>query len=249
VGEQVDASVAGAHLPVRVGVIDDRSGLQLIAVEAVHPEAGYAMVDELGLLGGRLHVQERLALRPHPMSRPGIWQVIRVWALDVAGNLMLCELECVRGITGNRHVFSVAGRTLDPLPPAVQAGRIETPRLHLSQPAPGTRDVMPWARLTLTVTDAGGAGVQAAQASACTADGLNCLVLQAADTTAFWRERRVMRLSGQTWAGMPRGTYRLHTLVMRDQSGNQTELLSSDFGGSTDFAVWFGEQRTIDIRR
>lgn len=249
VASQVDASAAGTHLPVLVKVIDDRSGLQLVAVEAAHPEAGFAMVDELGLLGGRLSVREHLALRPHPLSRPGIWQVMRVWALDMAGNLMLCELECVRGITGNRHSFRVTGRPQDSQPPTLLAGRIETPRLHLSQPAPGTMDVLPWARVTLTVTDAGGAGVQTAYATACTPEGLDCLVLQAADATGLGSDRRVMRLSGQVWPEMARGSYRLRTLLLRDQAGNQTELLSSDFGGDTDFAAWFGNQRTIEIRR
>jgi hypothetical protein len=110
-------------------------------------------------------------------------------------------------------------------------------------PAKGTTQA-PFVGLKMTVAESGAsgvAGIASVHAAFCLADESRCLDLMqsaplggAATSATVTVSRQVSTVLGQ----VP-GEYLLYEIVLVDRAGNARELLSTVFGGSTDFGSLF----------
>lgn len=231
--------------PFKVGIktTDDLSGLQYLSFRATGPsgqtlvggvDPGYPSLAFTG--NGGFPTAGRFL-------EPGAWKITLAFGSDWAGNYFEVD-EAALALLGNTSFTVVNNGGFDRVKPGLTSGKIQTPSVSLSSVAPGTAGVSPFVGVKLTATDAGNtalAGVRGATVQACQlADPAKCInlfgqvVATGLATATFSTKAQVAATQGN-----PPGDYILKKVVVSDHAGNETELLSTLFGGTTDFGTLF----------
>lgn len=180
------------------------------------------------------------------LLEPGTWVLESARVVDLAGNPAKYNQAALAAL-GSTPFTVVNGGVYDAVAPTLTSGKILTPSISLSGPAVGTSDQAPFAGVKLTVVDTGSttvAGVASAAVAFCLADESRCLDLLALPNAT--NSSTVTLTAGQQVSGalgqVP-GDYLLYEVVLIDQAGNMRELLSTQFGGTTDFSLLFPSTR------
>ena len=183
----------------------------------------------------------RAAIIATPWSEPGTWTLGDIVLRDAAGNQAVIDAATVAAFGGSTQ-FTLANRKGgDALPPTLLAGTVRTPTFSLAAIQKGTPLPAQFV-VDLHVKDDGEqiSGVRSASVQFCTADVVRCwsavtvenIASGAADLAlAAWQRPAQL--------GVPPGTYLLREVDIEDHAGNAGRYLSTDFGGTTDFAPIF----------
>jgi hypothetical protein len=117
-----------------------------------------------------------------------------------------------------------------------------TPALSLSTTHPGTNQP-PFAAIKIDVVDSGNtavAGIDRVSATFCLADSSRCISVTDNEASQHHAKSGFLRLGGQISPGYHTpGVYKLHNVSLGDRAGNVQFLMSTEFGGVTDFSAYF----------
>ncbi len=223
---------------------DDLSGLSHILIQAVGP-SGQSLFSLGNFDYPGLSASRRVPLNTLYAGRllePGAWTVVRARLVDLAGNPRKVEGAALAAL-GNTAFTVVNAGTFDNVAPTLVSGKLLTTSVSLSGTAKGTTQA-PFAGLQLSVADTGAsavAGVATAHAAFCLADESRCLDLLQTTPLGGGAASATVTIGTQVSAvlGHVPGEYLLYEVVLVDHAGNAREVLSTVFGGSTDFSTLF----------
>jgi hypothetical protein len=248
----VDAQSPLPAALANLAITDDLSGLQTWIVTLVGP-SGQMVQRVEGVSTGQRRLEGRVSIGAAPVatvpfsrySEPGTWTVDSVFISDAAYNARFYGREELAAM--GRSSFNVTNKAgFDKTGPRLLGGVIESKRVSLSTPPPGTWEgTLPVMSAALrTVDDGNGAiaGPAEAIAAFCLADRYHDCVdrfeLQG-HANEFGRRSATLRLGGQPRADQTPGRYLLQYVVLNDQARNMTVLTTHLLGGETDFSQLF----------
>lgn len=248
----VDAQAPAPAAVADLSITDDLAGVQTWIVTLVGP-SGQMVQRVEGVATGQRRVEGRMSIGAAPVAtvpfsrytEPGTWMVDSLFISDGAYN----------GRFYGREELAAMGRTSftvrnpgghDKTGPRLLGGVIESKRVSLSTPPPGTWEgTLPNLSAGMRVVDDGNgtiAGPADAIAAFCLPDRYaNCVdrfELQG-HANEFGRRSATLRLGGQPRADQTPGRYLLQYVVLNDQARNMTVLTTSLLGGETDFSQLF----------
>lgn len=236
----VDA-LAPASSFIVIKATDDLSGVRWGYAYATGPN-GQSVVAFLGMTLPSKKYDGGMSLSQlTPFSQPGVYTVNDVYLFDVADNMAHFD-EAALAALGGRTSFTVTNtRGYDTKGPVLRTGKVLTPQLSLSSTAPGTTKA-PYAAIQVSAADVGDtlvSGVTAIMAEFCIPDFSACFSVNADDMRDGTSS--TMRLAGQISAdfGQLPGEYHLRNLQINDYAGNDLFMVSTEFGGGTDFSAYF----------
>jgi hypothetical protein len=239
----VDVTAAGSDARVVFSATDDNSGVA----------SGYGWVSgpnnallwlwigngiaSRAVNGGAGH------LTTSPWAVPGTWYVNGVVLRDMNGNSMSWNRSDLAAMGAVTQFTVVNPKGGDGVPPTLVGGWVRTPTYSLASIQPGTADTPAQFIVSVKVHDAGNgqvSGIRIANLVFCTADMSSCLNTTSNDTLVSG----IADGSLLTWqlpaqAGVGPGTYRLREVDLYDYANNRTSLISTAFGGTTDFTPLF----------
>jgi hypothetical protein len=177
------------------------------------------------------------------LLEPGAWVIDEAAVMDAAGNLGYYGAAALAAL-GNTRFTVVNGGTYDTVAPTLTSGQILTPTVSLSSFAKGTTTLAPYVGVKVTAADAGStavAGLAGAGATFCVADASRCIAVGVATPNAGNQPSGTLVLGSQVASvlGQSPGEYLLSAILLWDQAGNVRELVSTAFGGSTNFGKFF----------
>jgi hypothetical protein len=173
-------------------------------------------------------------------AEPGTYTVTDVYLYDVAGNMAYFDEAALVGL--GRTTFEVRNRQgYDAKAPSLQSGKILTPQLSLSDTTPGSTRGR-FAGVQVKVTDQGDtvtSGVAWVSGEFCLLDTSACFWTNADDMSNGAASS--LRMGGELYAdsALVPGDYYLRTMQITDYGGNYQYLMGAEFGGSTDFSLYF----------
>ena len=241
---------AGAvPLSVLVKGTDDLSGLSHILIQAVGPSgqglAAYASFDYPVKSVSR-RVSMSTPFFAGRLLEPGPWTIVKARFVDLAGNPRKVEGAALAAL-GNTAFTVVNPGTFDNVAPTLTSAQLLTSSVSLSATAKGTTKA-PFIGVKLGVTDSGAsatAGIASVHAAFCLADESRCLdMLQSAPLGGNAKSATItigQQVSG-TLGHVP-GEYLLYEVNLIDHAGNIRNLLSTAFGGTTDFGALMGNTK------
>ena len=241
---------AGAvPLSVTVKGTDELSGLSHILIQAIGPSgqglAAYASFDyPVKSLSRRVSMSTPFFAGR--LLEPGAWTIVKARLVDQAGNPRKVEGAALAAL-GNTAFTVVNTGAFDNVAPTLTSAQLLTSAVSLSGTAQGTTQA-PFVGLKLGVADSGAtgtAGIASVHAAFCLADESRCLdMLQSAPLGGNAASATIT--IGQQVSpalGHVPGEYLLYELNLIDHAGNIRNLLSSEFGGTTDFGALMGNTR------
>jgi hypothetical protein len=256
----VDAQAAVPSAIANLSITDDLAGLQTWIVTLVGP-SGQMVQRVEGRSTGQRRLEGRVSLGAAPVatvpfsrySEPGTWTVDSVFISDANYNARYYGRDELAAM--GRTSFTVQNPAgFDKAGPRLLGGVIETRRVSLSTPPPGTWDGTPpvMAAALRTVDDGNGAIAGPAEAIAAFClpnryhDCVDRFELQG-HANEYGRRSATLRLGGQPRADQTPGQYILQYVVLNDEARNMTVLTSQLAGGETDFSQVFpGTTITIE---
>jgi hypothetical protein len=176
------------------------------------------------------------------LLEPGAWTIVHARLEDLAGNPRKVDAAALAAL-GNTAFTVVNPGTFDNVAPTLVSGQLLTASVSLTGTAKGTTQA-PFVGLKLSVADTGAtgvAGIATVHAAFCLADESRCLdVIQSTPLggSAVSATVTIGRQVAGALGDAP-GEYLLYEVVLIDHAGNARELLSTAFGGATDFSVLF----------
>jgi hypothetical protein len=256
----VDALAPMPAAVANLSITDDIAGVQTWIVTLVGP-SGQMVQRVEGVGTGQRRVEGRMSIGAAPVAtvpfsrytEPGTWTVDSLYISDGAYNGRFYGREELAAMGRTSFTVSNPGG-FDKTGPRLLGGVIETKRVSLSTPPPGTWEgTLPNLSAGLRVVDDGNgaiAGPSEAIAAFCLPDRYaNCVdrfELQA-HASEFGRRSATLRLGGQPRADQTPGRYLLQYIVLNDEARNMTVLTSQLAGGETDFSQLFpGTTITIE---
>lgn len=248
----VDAQGPVPSATVNLSLTDDLSGLQTWIINLVGP-SGQMVQRVEGISTGQRRLDGRVSVGAAPVatvplsrySEPGVWTVDSVFVSDAAYNMRIYDHDALAAM--GRTSFTVRNEGgYDKLGPRLLAGQIETKRVSLTTPPPGTWEgTLPNLSVGLRVVDDGNtavSGPQEAIAAFCLPDRYgNCVdrfELQG-HANEVGRRSANLRLGGQPRADQTPGRYILYYVFLADLARNAAVLSTSALGGETDFSALF----------
>lgn len=238
----IDVSAADNPLYVTVKGSDDLSGVYWGYAYGVGP-SGQSFYAGLNLSLPAKKLSSAMDVYSlSSFSEPGTYTFTTANFFDFAGNQASLDQDALAAL--GRSTFVVKNkRGFDTTQPKLQAGQILTPKVSLSATHPGT-DQPPYAAVSIDATDSGNtvvAGIAYASADFCLLDQSHCFGVYAGDTNGPRKlASETLRLGGQIQPGdLVPGKYHLRYVSMNDYGDNNTYLLSTKFGGGTDFSTYF----------
>lgn len=240
-------------LSVLVKATDDQSGLSHIFVQAVGP-SGQGLVS-MGVFDYPvLSVSRRVPLNSFFDGRllePGTWNIVYARLVDVAGNHLKVSGSALTGL-GNTQFTVVNAGSYDNVAPTLTGGQLLTPVVALSGAAKGTTQA-PFIGIKLSAADTGAtgvAGIAAIGLAFCLADESRCLdVIQTTPLGGNGASATVtIGRQVSTVLGDAPGDYFLYEVDLIDHAGNWRSLLSTAFGGTTDFGALISGGTKIQLK-
>ena len=155
------------------------------------------------------------------------------------------------------HSFTLINNGgFDITPPLFDSGAISTPSVKLSKPPKGTpAGTPPYVAADITVTDQGNgaiSGLYEAIVTMCLPNGTGgCRDTMTLDglTNKTGLLSNTVITGTQLRANQTPGQYQVYSLELRDVADNDELLLSSNFGGSTNFHNYFPQGITIFVNQ
>lgn len=238
VGTAVDLGVTTSQLLVDLTIADDLSGLGDIYLSLSGPNG---LSDHAAMYGGgSTNFRERVAVPLSPFLAPGPWEITAIQGYDRAGNHFYVAEEALRALGNTR--FTVTNKATDTKPPKLLSGKVLTPAVSRSVPVAGTSLPYNEVRAQVMVSDAGNrviSGIAFATLTYCLADASKCIVMSNYARNVYGEAKRTLPLSGSVWPYDTIGSYRLSTVNLRDNAGNERWYTGTEFGGDTDFSAMF----------
>lgn len=236
-------------LSVLVKGTDDLSGLSHILIQAVGPSgqdmAIYASFDyPVKSLSRRVSMSTPFFAGR--LLEPGPWTIVKARLVDWAGNPRKVEGSALTAL-GNTAFTVVNTGAFDNVAPTLTSAQLLTSSVSLSGTAKGTTQA-PFVGIKLGVADSGAsavAGIASVHASFCLADESRCLDLLQSTALGGNAASATITIGRQVSSvlGHVPGEYRLYEIHLVDHAGNLRSLLSTEFGGTTDFGALMGNTR------
>jgi hypothetical protein len=233
-------------LSVLVKGTDDLSGLSHILIQAVGPSgqglAAYASFDYPVKSVSR-RVSMSSPFFAGRLLEPGSWTIVKARFVDLAGNPRKVEGAALAAL-GNTAFTVVNTGGFDNVAPTLTSAQLLSSSVSLSATAKGTTQA-PFVGLRLGVADSGAsavAGIASVHAAFCLADESRCLDLLQSTALGGNSVSATITIGQQMSAALGHvpGDYLLYEVNLIDHAGNIRSLLSTAFGGSTDFGALMG---------
>lgn len=248
-GSTLDVGKATPPFSVLVKAQDDLSGVLGVAYFATGPSGQRIF----GVLSGdypALGLSRRGGFAQMYVGRllePGAWVVTEAAVTDGAGNIATYDSAALAAL-GNTKFKVINPGTYDAVAPTLTSGQILTPTVSLSAFAKGTPNLAPYVGIKLTASDTGStavAGLAGAGATFCVADASRCIDLAVTTPNGGNQPSGTLVLGSQVASvlGQSPGDYVLSAVLLWDQAGNVRELVSTAFGGTTNFGKYFASTR------
>ena len=171
-------------------------------------------------------------------AAPGSYVFNWAYAYDDAGNYTYYDQQALAAL-GNATVTVTNPKATDSVGPTLVGGKLLTTKVSLSTNQPGT-DHGSYAGLSLSFTDSGEqaiSGVNYASAIFCLEDNTQCFGTWASNGVEGQGSAK-FTLGGQpSNYGIAPGRYYLSYVYATDYASNYVYLISTRFGGSTDFST------------
>lgn len=241
---------AGTQWVFNVQAKDDLSGVSYLYVHVTGPDGQSIGVSDYADAPDR-NWRRQMAQDSSPYTGPGIWSVDYLYLADFAGNTSYYDHDALAAL-GNTEV-EVINRTFDIVAPTLANGVIKTPVISLASHPRGLPNSSPYARVDMTLGDSGGqfvSGIAYAQAYFCQFDdnggcsnglSLNGHVSKRGASAA------TLETASSTYYQQVLGVYQLYYVYVVDHAGNTLYLLNKDYGGDTDFSLYF-PSTTIELQ-
>lgn len=243
-GAAIDLGVPTSQLLVDLSITDDMSGLDYFYVYVLSPSM---KSDQLGLFGaGTTNLRERVALTLPVFAEPGVWEINGIGGYDRAGNHFYVDGQVLATLGNTR--FTVTNKATDTKPPKLISGKVLTPVLSRSQTVPGT-SLHNEARAQVTVSDVGNrivSGPNSVTLTYCLTTSGPCLYLMNYARGVYGEGKRTVQASSSVPSNEATGTYRLSSVRVTDNAGNERAYVGTEFGGDTDFSTMF-DSVTIEV--
>lgn len=238
---EVDVTSGTAELVASFTATDDLSGVSHGYGHAIGP-SGQVVGIQFYEAFPRKKFSGTMVSGPLPaLLEPGEYQFDFAYVHDVLHNSGRYEGAALAALGNTRFVVKNRGG-YDAKPPTLVTGKVLTSTLSASGHQKGTANEVPRLGISLDATDSGNsaiAGVLSSQAEFCMTDESNCLFLAAEDTGQPRRASISLRLGNYLDPDTPVGDYHLRTVYLVDYAGNETKLVGTEFGGTTDFGAYF----------
>lgn len=220
---------------------DDNSGVRSAMFQAVGPSGQriFALTD---VTYPAKTVSRRLGFNPYFAARllqPGVWRIDHARIEDVAGNPGKYGAAALAAL-GNATITVTNSGSYDTVAPTLTGGQVLTTSVSLSGTARGAPGQAPFVGMKVQATDTGStatAGVAGAGFAFCLAEESRCLELWASNGGTVNSATFLAGAQVSPTLGHVPGVYHLYSVVVYDQAGNFRELVSTFFGGSTNFAA------------
>jgi hypothetical protein len=243
-GTTLNVSKATPLFSVLIKATDDLSGVRDILFLATGPSGQRIFVDTRADYPTTSFVR-RVGFTSFYAGRllqPGVWRIDEARVEDLVGNPGKYNQTALAAL-GNTTFTVVNTGAYDAVAPTLTSGQILTPTVSLSATAKGTTNQAPFVGVKVTAADTGStavAGMAGAAAAFCIAGNNPCLELWASPTGGS-QATGTFVVGAQVSAvlGHVPGEYQLYEVVLWDQAGNTRELVSKDYGGTTDFSTLF----------
>ncbi|WP_374675428.1 hypothetical protein [Ideonella sp.] len=244
----VDARAPVPSATVRMALSDDLSGLQTWIVTLVGP-SGQMVQRVEGVATGQRRVAGGVSVGGSPVAavpftaytEPGTWTVESLFVSDNAYNMRIYDRDMLAAM--GRTSFTVhnpAGH--DKEAPRLVRGAVQTPRVSLSTPPPGSwPGRLPYLAAAVHTTDTGNgivAGASSAVLTFCLPDRFGDCVDRfelPGQVAELGREANVIRVGAEARADLTPGRYMLYSVYIEDAGRNFRYMMYSD----TDFSAYF----------
>lgn len=263
----VNAQGVNQYITATVTVTDDLSGVAWFVVDFRSPSGMHHVTRAKSIPVPRTKVKSEITVGASPFSEPpflrfaepGTWTIYSLSASDAAGNTVSYN-ESQLNLIGGYHRFQVSNSGgYDAAAPALASGTIMTPIVRLSKAPKGMpAGTPPFVNARVSMTDSGNgivSGTYIGRLMFCLAGSGSC---QAGATNTFVMSG-VSNRTGLTASTLTVGTslaknqvlgnYLIHSLEMVDVAGSHRTLLSTDFGGSTDFHAYFPQGVAVFVNQ
>lgn len=239
----VNAAHADAQAKVTVDLSDDMSGIVDVYVRATSPSGTQTIFGydkNMNFLTKSYHRVVNVDMRA--FSEPGVWTITQIGAVDAAGNSMVMDGPELAAL-GSSTTFTVTNvNGGDIVPPTLVSGSIVKTSISLSTPPVGATSGKPLLGVKILAQDTANGGFPVSGATQvwtafCLSDMSNCIYPGAVETDAGLSQTS-FNVSFRVYT-IPVGKYYLYSVEMQDSAGNDSYMLSTKFGGTTDFTTLF----------
>ena len=238
--KSVDLSQPAPSLVFSVSATDDLSGLWSLLVAAQGPSGQSLFVGANPWAPTKFSGTIGQGYSLTGFEEPGTYSLSYAYLYVAAGNLAFLSRDELVAL-GGRTEFTIKNKLgYDSTPPQLVGGKILTREASASANHPGT-EMQPIVMATVDVTDTGNtalSGVYFTDLEFCLADASHCLLLYGNNEPPRRAATTVTAGHLLDSSAQP-GVYHLRRLSSRDYAGNSIYLVSTQFGGSTDFGAYF----------
>lgn len=217
-GGKVNAALKNAQAVVALGIVDNLSGINSVAVVLESPSGQQAAADwSPSLESTRYQVQ--IGVDMADATENGTWRILAVTLQDANGNTSSYGADALAAL-GNT-TFVVYGAAGDQTAPeAVPGGAVLTPVVSRSTPP---RGMLPgsYARvgLQLNIQDTGASGIRSVSAEYCVNEGWDCFYMSG-NVPVRGISSATLMLGGHVYDGHSVGTYTPYSISVYDYAGN-----------------------------
>ncbi len=241
VGKTVDVSSLLQPLDLAYAVTDDFSGFRGGYVQFEGPQGQFAWAWFGDAVDRRSERGRGVEATLTPFSMNGDWHVTTVQLMDAAYNYSFYSEQDLIDRGANTHFTVINTVGVDQIAPTLVSGITRTRAVSMSRNEPGTTGPSP-AVVELRVRDTGdtvASGVQFAQATYCLDDNSSCFSAYGNTLPRGFVAGPVMLNAFPSQQVSVVGNYALHDVTLYDRANNVTHLVSTAFGGTTDFSQYF----------
>ncbi|MFO1337093.1 MAG: hypothetical protein U1F53_02480 [Burkholderiaceae bacterium] len=261
----VNAQSNNQYVTTTITLTDDISGVASYSVDFRSPSGMHHVARVKTIAVPRTKVKSEITLGASPFSEPpflkfaepGTWKVYSLTTTDAAGNTRSYD-ESQLGSLPGVHTFQVTnGGGYDIVPPTLASGTIQTPTVRLSKEPKGTPvGTPPFVSAQVSMTDAGNGVVSgnyigrlmfcAAGSGSCQPGATNTFTMSGVSNRTGLAANS-LAVGTQLVTNQMLGNYLIHSLEMVDVAGSHRTLLSTDFGGATNFHTLFPQGVTVFV--
>jgi hypothetical protein len=263
----VNAQAVNQYVTATITITDDLSGVASFMVDFRSPSGQHHVTRLKTIPLPRNKVKSEISLGASPFSEPpflkfaepGTWTIYSLTASDAAGNSVSYN-EAQLASIGGYHKFQVSnGGGYDIVAPTLASGTVQTPIVRLSKEPKGMpAGTPPFVNARISMTDSGNgvvSGSYIGRLMFCLSGSGSC---QAGNTNTFTMSgisnraglaASTLTVGTQLAKNQSLGNYLIYSLEMVDAAGSHRTLVSSDFGGGTDFHSYFPQGVAVFVNQ